>query len=183
MGGQSNKPIEEDKIVHNFNQNDKSLNSTSIQNVKFTCKYDPPKLINQLNSFINEIMIQDSIFDTKKSLKDSVFDMINKKEKEELIEFLSNEKNNYINKISYYLNNKQNLNFNGLAVKLMNEENYFDTYKEKVKNEITKINNDVKSFEINYLTIILIGKSGVGKSTLVNSLLQFSGKNKIKTGV
>ena len=44
MGGQSNKPIEEDKIVHNFNQNDKSLNSTSIQNVKFTCKYDPPKL-------------------------------------------------------------------------------------------------------------------------------------------
>ena len=130
-------------------KNDKSLNSTSIQNVKFTCKYDPPKLINQLNSFINEIMIQDSIFDTKKSLKDSVFDMINKKEKEELIEFLSNEKNNYINKISYYLNNKQNLNFNGLAVKLMNEENYFDTYKEKVKNEITKIKNDEKKAKTN----------------------------------
>ena len=87
MGNKENKPMEESKIEHGFNQTDKSLNSTSIQNAKFTCKYDPPKLTNQLNSFINEIMIQDSIFDTKKSLKDSVLDMINKKEKEELIEF------------------------------------------------------------------------------------------------
>ena len=183
MGSKSNKPIEETKIMCDFNQTDKSLNSTSNQNVKFTCKYDPPQLTNQLNSFLNEIMIQDSIFDTKKSLKDSVFDMINKKEKEELIEFLTNEKNNYINNISYYLKNKQILNFNGLVVKLLNEENYFDIYKEKVKKEITKINNDVKSFEINYLTIILIGKSGVGKSTLVNSLLRFTGKDKIETAV
>jgi hypothetical protein len=183
MGNKSNKPIEEAKIENNFNQTDKSLNSTSNQNVKFTCKYDPSKLKNQLNSFINEIMNQDSIFDTKKSLKDSVFDMINKKEKEELIEFLTNEKNNYINNISYYLKNKQILNFNGLVVKLLNEENYFDIYKEKVKNEITKIKKDEKSFEINYLTIILIGKSGVGKSTLINSLLQFKGKKEIEHGV
>ena len=32
--------------------------------------------------------------------------MINKKEKEELIDFITNEKNNYINKIQYYLKNK-----------------------------------------------------------------------------
>ena len=75
------------------------------------------------------------------------------------------------------------MNFNGLAVQLLNEENYFDIYKEKVKNEITKIKKDEKSFEINYLTIILIGKSGVGKSTLINSLLQFKGKKEIEHGV
>jgi hypothetical protein len=107
MGSKNNKPIEENKIMRDFNQTDKFLNSISNQNDKFTCKYDLPKLTNQLNSFLNEIMIQDSIFDTKKSLKDSVFDMINKKEKEELIEFLTNEKNNFINNISYYLKNKQ----------------------------------------------------------------------------
>ena len=183
MGNKSNKKKEEIKIVRDFNQTDKSFNSISYQNVKFTCNYDPPKLMNQLNSFINEIMIQDSIFDTKKSLRDSVFDMINKREKEELIEFLTNEKNNYINAISYYLKNKQILNFNSLVVKLLREENYFDIYKEKVKNEITKIKNDEKSFEINYLTIILIGKSGVGKSTLINSLLQYKGKEEIEHGV
>ena len=183
MGSQDNKPKKQITNKNSFNQTDKSLNSTLIQNVKFTCKYDPPKLTNQLNSFIYEIMIQDSIFDTEKSLKDSVFDMINKKEKEQLIEFLTNEKNNYINKISYYLKNKHISNFNDLAVQLLNEENFFDIYKEKVKNEITKIKNDKKSFEINYLTIILIGKSGVGKSTLINSLLQFKGKKVIEHGV
>ena len=93
MGTHSQEVIKDPKIELNFKQTDKSLNSTSIQNDKLTCKYDFPKLINQLNAFINEIMIQDSIFDTKKALKDSVFDMINKKEKEELIDFLTNEKN------------------------------------------------------------------------------------------
>ena len=38
--------------------------------------------------------------------------MIVKIEKEELIDFLTNEKNNYINKIQYYLKNKQISNFN-----------------------------------------------------------------------
>ena len=184
MGSKNNKVIEERKIENIFNnQTDKSLYSTSNQNIKLSCKYDLPKLINQLNSFINEIMIQDSIFDTKKSLRDSVFDMINKKEKEELIEFLTNEKNNFINKILYYLKNTKNLDFNGLALKLLNGESFFDIYKEKVKNEIIKIKNDEKLFEINYLTIILIGKSGVGKSTLINSLLHLTGKNEIAHGV
>mgnify|MGYP002624701860 FL=1 len=78
---------------------------------------------------------------------------------------------------------KQSFNYNGLLLKILKEENCFDIYKDKVKNEIKKIKMDEKSFEINYLTIILIGKSGVGKSTLINSLLQFKGKKQIYNNV
>ena len=48
--------------------------------------------------------------------------------------------------------------------------------------EIKKINENTNSFQINYLTVMLVGKSGVGKSTLINKFLKLSGKNKAKTG-
>ncbi len=44
-------------------------------------------------------------------------------------------------------------------------------YKKKIENEIAIINDNQKSFEINYLTIMLLGVSGVGKTTLINKIL------------
>ena len=44
-------------------------------------------------------------------------------------------------------------------------------YKKKIENEIAIINDNQKSFEINYLTIMLLGVSGVGKTNLINKIL------------
>ena len=49
--------------------------------------------------------------------------------------------------------------------------------------EISKINDNEKLFEIKNLSVLLIGKSGVGKSTLINSLLRLKGNQKAKTNI
>ena len=53
----------------------------------------------------------------------------------------------------------------------------------KIYDEINEISKNKKLFEINCFTVMLIGKSGVGKSTLINSLLQLTEDRKAKTGV
>ena len=50
-------------------------------------------------------------------------------------------------------------------------------YKKKIENEIAIINDNQKSFEINYLTIMLLGVSGVGKTTLINKILNVHAKS------
>ena len=49
---------------------------------------------------------------------------------------------------------------------------YQNIYKKKLNNKIDLINKDINFCKIDYLTIIILGKSGVGKSTLVNSMLK-----------
>ena len=48
--------------------------------------------------------------------------------------------------------------------------------------EIEEINKKEESFKINNLTVLLVGKSGVGKSTLINKILRLKGENRAKTG-
>ena len=55
-------------------------------------KYDENELMRKLNIFLDKVIIQDLIFKIPRSLKDSVFDMINEKEKEKLIQYLTKEK-------------------------------------------------------------------------------------------
>ena len=52
----------------------------------------------------------------------------------------------------------------------------------KIKREVAKLNRDEKKFEIKYLTVMLVGKSGVGKSTLINNLLKLPPSYKAKVG-
>ena len=66
---------------------------------------------------------------------------------------------------------------------LISLENAKEAIKQKIKNHIENINKDELSFKINYLTVMLLGKSGVGKSTLINSFLKLSKENKAKTGI
>lgn len=66
--------------------------------------------------------------------------------------------------------------------KLIILENAKELFKQKIKNQIDYINEKELSFKINYLTVMLLGKSGVGQSTLINSFLKLSKGNKAKTG-
>ena len=53
-----------------------------------------------------------------------------------------------------------------------------DLFINSIKNKIEKLKFD-NNYSINYLTIIVVGKSGVGKSTLINAIFQ---KKVAKTG-
>ena len=56
--------------------------------------------------------------------------------------------------------------------KIIDSQQTSKIYKGKIKNEFKKIGNNIDTFKIKYLSIIIIGKSGVGKSTLINCILK-----------
>jgi len=72
--------------------------------------------------------------------------------------------------------------FTELTSNLIQIENGEQIYKHKIIREIMKINDDKDSFRIDFLTIMLVGQSGVGKSTLINNFLKIKGKKAAQTG-
>ena len=78
------------------------------------------------------------------------------------------------------INDENNIDFlsieNPLIEILLREKK--DFFINSIKNEIEKLKSE-DNFSINYLTVIIVGKSGVGKSTLINAILQ---ENLAKTG-
>jgi predicted GTPase len=69
-----------------------------------------------------------------------------------------------------------NSNLYPLVSQIISNENGNEIYKNKIKKQISKIKEDEKSISINHLTILLTGKSGTGKSTLINVLLKLKKK-------
>ena len=53
-------------------------------------------------------------------------------------------------------------------------------YTDKVMKEIAKIDKNKDLFKIEYLTILVIGKKGAGKSTLINEILNLKPSNNAK---
>ena len=79
-----------------------------------------------------------------------------------------------------YLKN-QNLNFvNLLTSQIITNENGTKLMKQKIKSEIENVENkEDAQFKISNLTVLILGQSGTGKSTLVNNIL-FDGKEVAK---
>ena len=159
-------------------------NFAEINNDEIKCKYDQEELNRKLNNFINQINIQDLSKDQKDYSDDSVYQLIKRDENEELTKFFKEKKETFIKDIDYYLS-PQNMNNNlyPLVSQIISNENGEEIYKNKIKKQISKIKEDEKSININHLTILLTGKSGTGKSTLINVLLKLKGKEKAATGV
>jgi predicted GTPase len=76
----------------------------------------------------------------------------------------------------------KSFNFNNYASNILNDEKAEQAYSNKIKREVAKLNKDERKFEIKYLTVMLVGKSGVGKSTLINNLLKLPPSYKAKVG-
>ena len=64
--------------------------------------------------------------------------MINEKEKEKLIQYLTKEKNNYIININNYLQSSQFELLPNLSTNIILKEGGLDIYKEKIMKEIQK---------------------------------------------
>ena len=109
--------------------------------------------------------------------------MIKKEEVDLLTKFYISKKTEYSNDMNSYFG-VQNINFaNHLTKQIISIEGGRDIYEQKIENEINFIKNREDLFKINYLTILIMGTSGTGKSTLVNSLLKLRpGKDGPKVG-
>ena len=159
-----------------------SINNYNTELLKFPIKYpEVDDLMKLLKDFITKPNIQDSNFG-KIDQKDSTYNQLRNLEKTELLKYIEQKKDLFSNKIEKYLQHYKLRYLDDMVKQLISLENAKETIKQKIKNHIENINKNELSFKINYLTVMLLGKSGVGKSTLINSFLKLSKENKAKTG-
>ena len=152
------------------------------ENPKPLNKYNSAEIKQRFNDYIFKDNIQD--FTIKNyDLNDPIFKLIKKEEVDLLTKFYISKKTEYSNDMNSYLG-AQNINFaNQLTKQIISIEGGRDIYDQKIENEINFIKNREDLFKINYLTILIMGTSGTGKSTLVNSLLKLRpGKDGPKVG-
>ena len=96
------------------------------------------------------------------------------KQLSEDINFCKEDLNQYEDYISYYKEGVKNI------AEIENEENLFPS---RIDNYIEKVLNNMSEFEVNHLNVLKVGPSGVGKSCLINSILELDGDKKAETEV
>ena len=130
----------------------------------------------KLNKFMESYIIQNYLSKNKENSKDKVFNSLKELEKEELRKIFENKVKDYENKVL----KKGKLNLN-IENKIYNEisnilkyENTEEIFKKKIIDEINMVKKDDTKFQIEHLTILLIGRKGVGKSTLIKYILDLN---------
>ena len=150
---------------------------------KYPIEYNSTDLENNLDEFSRNSRIQDSFFENEQS-DDEIYLLLKKKEKEELTKFFNDKKYEFLNflknKIESYSND--NFNYNDIVKSIIKNEKADNIYQKKIMKEVLKIKKNREEFKINFLTIMLVGKSGVGKSTLINNLLKLDENERAETG-
>ena len=147
------------------------------------CKYTKEEINNILSNFVKYLRIQDYFFrenDEEYSLK-----LLKRKEKKDLTDYFNSNISDFLNQVekkAKYLINSD-YDFKNISRIILSEEKAEISIGNKIKQELKKINEDSKRFEIQYLTIMVMGKSGVGKSTLINNVLKLEGNKKANARV
>ena len=123
-----------------------------------------------LDKFLQNLIYQDSYFNIETD--DQIFISLRDYIKNSLINFLNKKKLEYIRNIEqiYF---KKKFPFEKIIIpKIIEKENIPSIYDKKIKNEIDIINNNINEIKLDYITIFVMGRSGLGKSELINSLLK-----------
>ena len=137
----------------------------------YKCTKDKNDLLNTLNSFLGQMEIQTKSFKKTNNIKDPVFELIQNEEKKEVINFFSKNKNNFMDKMFKYFSSQRMSISPNLASKVIDSENGYQIYHQKIDNLISILTQGKKHFQIKYLTVMVLGKSGVGKTSLINKIL------------
>ena len=157
----------------NENGENKPLNSNINLDNWFPLKEKSWKYIkyvnNLLNYFLQKIDIQDSYL--SQNTNDEIFKSLKEYIKNDLTNFFNSKKIDFINKINSKYNTIKIGYDKAPITEVIEGENIFSNYKEKIKNQFDIIENNNDELKIDYLTIILVGKSGAGKSALINSMI------------
>ena len=127
-----------------------------------------------LKNFLEEnIVYQEEYFKQKNKDNDKALELLKNYEKNELIRFFHENYTDFVkHKICQVYNLKYALVNRNTINDITSNKIFEEVYIKKLNNIIDSINSNLNTFQINYLTIVLIGRSGVGKSTLINSLLK-----------
>jgi flagellar biosynthesis GTPase FlhF len=138
------------------NEYRKNSNKPSIFNAK---------VINE--NFDNYVFGDYKIIDNigkKYNENDKIFQILRKEEKDILFkEFYKSKKNDFQNYMYLYLK-KQNLNFaTTLTKQILTNENAIKIFDTKIKEEIGQLKQNESFLKIDYLTIMILGVTGVGK--------------------
>ena len=142
-----------------------------------------PEETKKMKIFLNNLKIQDYCF-TKEISNDRIYEHFKKYMKKELITFFESNKTKVIEDFNYNIKEKcLDFDFDNFVSQVIKIEDGNEICMNKIYDEINEINKNKNQFEINYFTVLLIGKSGVGKSTLINNLLQLTEEQMAKTGV
>lgn len=149
---------------------------------KFECKFTLEELNEKLNNFYNDFEIIKNKDLNKNNYMDLTFVQIQKYEEEKLSTCFLGKKDQFKGKIyDYFLGDI--LEQIHITDNLIEIENGYDIYEKKIKNKIEEIYESKDEFSIKYLTIMILGKSGVGKSTLINQFLKLKRGQRAQTGI
>ena len=172
-------------IINDLSKVDNNLGQNADMDfrTKYPCHYNKNSLKNSIDDFRNNLIIQDSFYEVDNK-EDNIYEELKKKEKNDLTYFFNTNNLSFIVKIEEKMDEilNKSLNFDKLTSEILNNEKAEQAYSNKIKREINKLNMDKRKFEIKYLTVMLVGKSGVGKSTLINNLLKLDSRHKAITG-
>ena len=106
-----------------------------------------------------------------------------KKKENEILNGVLQSKNYFKKVFDNKINRMQtSYNYKDIVNRFINDEKGEDAFQYKIDECIKKIEKTKNDYQIKYLTVMLLGKSGVGKSTLINSVLQLEKRAKAKTG-
>ena len=129
----------------------------------------------------DDIIFQNYLSDKKEKSRDQCFLKLKEYEKQELKQLFINLKNDYTNTILQDKNFKLiNIEPEIISNIIENEQSKL-IYKKKITDEISNIRDNKEESKITQLTILVVGKKSVGKSTLIKYILKLN-ENLSNTG-
>ena len=166
-------------IKNDDNDNDNENNNNLMENMPLinnnwfplnkrkNWKYIKEKTM-LLEKYLQSSEIQDSFFNIKTS--DQIFTIFKEYMKKELTNFLDKSKCEFINSIDKSYQNKQIPFEDKIIPKIFEKENISSVYDKLIENEINELNNNLGTITIKYMTILVVGRSGIGKSKLISKM-------------
>ena len=115
------------------------------------------------------------------------FDLYNEREEEYKTSFITELSNNFIQKtefcrdelISEY--NKEEKKIYNLINNLNKSEKFENIFNNRISQILTDLSTKMSKMKMEHLNILLVGPTGVGKSFLINTILQLDENKKAKT--
>ena len=142
-------------------------------------KNELEEYFHDLDNFMENMIIQDYLSKNKEESRDIIFNELKSFEKKDLSDYMRNKYKEYKTILDNGNLNLINIDDN-LISNIINYENTEAIYQKKIINEIKCIKNDDKKYAIDHLTILLIGRKGVGKTTLIKYILKLDDNEEIK---
>ena len=182
--------VNEGRNKHIVSEASNFQNNLENQNIPAPAYQNIPtldKLKEDLIKFVERIDIIDTLTE-KDDTQSPPLISLKKQEIDIMKEFLNSKANEIKNDIDSFrdkdilkINNKEELN--RLTETLLSKLYIKRVYIQKIKDEISNIEEREDLFKIDYLTIMIVGKSGVGKSTLINKFLELRRSNEAQVGI